>query len=192
MNILALADQPPSRPIGQILAEHQIDLICTLGDFEQSQLQELESVTTIPKIGVYGNHCSGRYFAPLGIKNMHLTTFEFGGLTFGGFEGCVRYKQSLYAKMYTQEEAAELLKDFPRVDVLLTHCPAFGINDEPDDAAHQGFKALRVYLETKKPAYHFHGHTYPPADQLVARFHETNIFYVTGSRIVAVDAHPTY
>jgi Icc-related predicted phosphoesterase len=186
MTILALADQPPSRSVKQILAENRIDLICTLGDFEQSQLQELASVTTIPKIGIYGNHCSGMYFGPLGIKNMHLATFEFGGLTFGGFEGCVRYKQSVYAKMYTQEEATELLKDFPRVDVLLTHCPAFGINDEPDEVAHQGFKALRVYLETKKPAYHFHGHTYPPANQLVTSFGETKIVYVTGEKIVSI------
>jgi len=47
----------------------------------------------------------------LEILNMHLKTFEYQGLIFGGFEGCVRYKNDPYAKMYTQEEASELLLD---------------------------------------------------------------------------------
>jgi Icc-related predicted phosphoesterase len=118
------------------------------------------------------------YFEPLGITNMHLKTLEFSGLTFGGFEGCVRYKDDPYAKMYTQEEATELLKDFPHVDVMLTHCPPYRINDEPEELAHQGYKALREYIEQKKPRYLLHGHTYPTAENITRKFIDTEIIYV--------------
>lgn len=186
MKILAISDRPPREKIKAILDQHAIEMICTLGDLDHFSLTELESIMNIPKLGVYGNHDSGMYFEPLGIRNMHLTTFEYGGLVFGGFEGCVRYKQDPYAKMYTQEEASALLKDFSRVDVLLAHCPPYGVNDEPEELAHQGYAALREYVETKKPKYLFHGHTYPTSENLVTRFAETEIIYVYADRVVEI------
>jgi len=186
MKILAIADRPPKEKIQTILDTHHIDIVCVLGDLEQLSLFELGGVQDIPKIGVYGNHCSGAYFEPLGITNVHLKTFDFGGVTFGGFEGCVRYKDDPSATMYTQEEATEMLKDFPYVDVMLTHAPPYGINDESDSLSHQGYKALREYLERKKPKYLLHGHTYPTSEQVVTKFVDTTIFYVYEDKIVEV------
>jgi Icc-related predicted phosphoesterase len=187
MKILAIADRPPSKRIKDILHEHSdISLICTLGDLDYFDLIELADIQHIPKIGVYGNHDSGTYFENLGIINLHLKTFQFGGYTFGGFQGSVRYKENPYAIMYTQEEAFELLKDFPYVDVMIAHCPPYGINDEPEELAHQGFKALREYIETKKPKYFFHGHTYPREEKLITKFCETQIIYVYGEKIVEI------
>lgn len=183
MKILAIADRPPREKIKTILDKNPVEMIFTLGDLDQLSLTELESITDIPKLGVYGNHDSGMYFEPLGITNMHLKTFEFGGLLFGGFEGCVRYKNDRDAKMYMQEEAAELLKDFPRVDVMLVHCPPYGVNDEPE-VAHQGFKALREYVEQKKPKYLLHGHTYPTAENITTKLGETEIIYVYEDKII--------
>jgi Icc-related predicted phosphoesterase len=188
MQILAIADRPPREKIKSILDKNPVDLICTLGDLDQFSLSELVDIKNIPKIGVYGNHCSGMYFEPLGITNMHLKTFEIGGLVFGGFEGCVRYKKDPSVKMYTQEEASELLKDFPHVDVMLTHCPPYGVNDEPNELAHQGFKALREYVERKKPKYLLHGHTYPSSENLVTRFADTEIVYVYEDKLVEVQS----
>ena len=184
MKILAIADRAPREKIKSILDKNPVELICTLGDLDQFSLTELADINNIPKFGVYGNHCSGMYFEPLGITNMHLKTFEFGGLVFGGFEGCVRYKNDSYAKMYTQEEATELLKDFPRVDVMLVHCPPYGVNDEPEELAHQGYKALREYVEQKKPKYLLHGHTYPTAENMVKKFADTEIIYVYEDKLV--------
>ncbi len=184
MKILAIADRPPREKIKSILKKTPVELICTLGDLDQFSLAELQDITNIPKLGVYGNHCSGSYLEPLGIANMHLKTFSYGGFLFGGFEGCVRYKNDPYAKMYTQEEAAELLKDFPRVDVMLVHCPPYGINDDPTDVSHQGYKALRDYVELQKPKYLLHGHTYPTEETLVTHFSDTKIVYVYEDRII--------
>ena len=185
MKILAIADRAPKESIRIVLErEPAIDLVCTLGDLDLFSLIELKDIHDIPKIGVYGNHCSGRYFDELGIKNMHLSTFAYNGLLFGGFEGSVRYKSDPYALLYTQEEASHMLADFPRVDVMLCHCPPYGINDEPDEISHQGFKALRKYIETYTPKYLLHGHTYPTGNNLVTEYHGTNIIYVYSDTIV--------
>ena len=184
MKILAIADRAPSKSILSLVKENSVELICTLGDLDFFALQELEKINDIPKIGVYGNHCSGQYFDSLGIKNLHLQTFEYKGLVFGGFEGSLRYKESSYAKMYTQEESQTLLKDFSRVDVMLAHSPPFGINDEKDSTSHQGLIGLKEYVENKKPKYFLHGHTYPDAENLVLKYQDTNIIYVFGEKII--------
>ncbi|MBI4433537.1 metallophosphoesterase [Candidatus Uhrbacteria bacterium] len=187
LRILAIADRPPQRPIAETLAARSIDAIITLGDLGLAELRGLDAVTHIPKMGVYGNHCSGTYFPQLGITNLHRTTVMYRGVTFGGFEGSVRYKQSPYSKMYSQEEADALLADAPRVDVLCVHCPPYGINDEPDDLAHQGFRALRMYCENQRPKYLLHGHTYPTEQQLVRRYQDTEIIYVFSDRVLELD-----
>lgn len=184
MRILAIADRPPRRKIKEILTETPVNLICLLGDLDFFDLKELQDINDIPKIGVYGNHCSGMYFDSLGIKNMHLQTFEFQNVLFGGFEGSVRYKESPTAKMYTQEEAKEMLADFPRVDIFLSHAPPYGINDEPETLSHQGFLAIREYIENKKPKYLLHGHTYPDSENSTSLYKETNIIYVFEDKIV--------
>ncbi len=186
MTILAIADRPARESIKTILSRQPVDLICTLGDLGYYELIDLQYVTDIPKIGIYGNHCSGNYFDQLGIQNMHLRTWEFQGLTFGGFEGSVRYKESATAKMYTQEEAQVLLKDFSRVDVMLVHCPPYGVNDDTTDLAHTGFLALRDYIERQQPTYIFHGHTYPTTETLVTKYLNTNIVYVYQDKIVSI------
>lgn len=185
MRILAIADRPPSRPIHEILREEPVDVIVTLGDLELSDIRSLEAVATIPKLGVYGNHCSGMYMEDLGITNMHLKIQEVNGIVFGGFEGCVKYKDSS-AKMYTQEDASRLLATFPRVDVMLAHCPPLGINDDQTDIAHTGYAGLREYAERERPAYLFHGHTYPKESELATTLGDTKIIYVFGHKIITL------
>lgn len=184
MKFLVIADRPPVEPIKDTLAREDIDAILTLGDLELQEIRYLEMVTDIPKLGVYGNHCSGSYFDPLGITNMHMCSMELNGVTFGGIEGCVRYKNSPTAKMYTQEEVTEMLADFPAVDVMLSHAPPYGVNDEPDDPTHAGYRGLRTYVEQHHPSLLLHGHTYPSEQEQVHRLGSTRIEYVYGSRII--------
>jgi len=180
---LCIADRPPRKSILAWVQEHPIDLIITLGDLEYLQIVELGQITNIPKIGVYGNHCTPGYMEDLGIFNLHLQTFEFNGISFGGFEGSPRYKHDPYAKMYTDDEAAILLQQLPNVDVLISHSPPRGINDE-DDPAHIGFQALRTYIEQKQPRYFLHGHTYPKPEALITKHLTTEIIYVNGDQLV--------
>jgi len=182
MKILVIADRAPEEDPQIVVQREGVDLVVTLGDLDLVSLAGLREVKTIPKIGVYGNHCSGTYFDSLGIQNMHLATWEFSGLTFGGFQGSLRYKPNPYAIMYTQEEASDMLKDFPYVDVMLAHSPPFGIHDEPGDLSHEGLHGLRDYIDRMHPRYFLHGHTYVAPDLLVTPHGDTQVVFVYGQR----------
>ena len=188
MKILAIADAAPLEELSKIVSEEDIDIICTLGDLSSFYLKDLLRIKDVPKIGVYGNHCSGNYFEKLGIKDMHLKTFKYKGFLFGGFEGSVRYKESVYAKMYTQAEAIEIIKNFPYVDIMISHSPPYGINDELNDAAHTGFIALKNYVEETKPKFLLHGHTYPVIENEIIKYHETGIIYVYREKVIDLEA----
>lgn len=183
MKVLVIADHRPKIDISFVVEREGIELIITLGDLTREDIIALTTITNIPKIGVYGNHCSGTYMSELGIWNMHRKFWDFKGYRFGGFEGCVRYKDNPQAVMYTQEEANSLMKNFPYVDIFISHCPPRGINDE-DEVAHQGFDALRTYLDRKRPKIWLHGHTYPTAETLVKNYSTTRIEYVSEYKIL--------
>jgi len=184
MKILALADKSPGLRLDYFIAENHIDLVITLGDLIREDLLTLENVA-IPKIGVYGNHDSGNYMPEFGILNLHMATWDFRGLKFGGFEGCVRYKENPDAIMYSQSQASAMFANFPPVDVFLAHCPPRGINDE-EEIAHQGWDGLRAYLERTPPRVLFHGHTYPTAENLVREFNGCRIEYVFKYKVVEI------
>lgn len=61
--------------------------------------------------------------------------------------------------MSTQEYCSAVMSEVPHADVLITHCPPRGIDDN-DDPAHYGFDGLREWVDLEKPKCIFHGHTY--------------------------------
>lgn len=187
LKIMAIADRRPQQSLKELCELQNPDVIVTLGDLDMFEIRDLELITDRPKLGVYGNHCSGMYFEELGIVNMHLETVSVQGVVFGGFEGCVRYKESKTAKMYTQDEAKELLTNYPYVDVMLTHCPPYGINDEPDELTHMGFLGLRSYLDNVHPKHWFHGHTYPKEGEQIFEHNGTQIHYVSGVEVLTIE-----
>jgi Icc-related predicted phosphoesterase len=186
MKVLAISDKNPLIDIKSVVNQEGIELIITLGDLIREDLLPLASIKDIPKIGVYGNHDSGTYMPELGIWDMHRKIWEYKGLRFGGFQGCVRYKENPDAIMYTQEEAEKLMTGFPPVDIFLSHCPPYGINDEPEEVAHQGFRALRSYLDNYHPKVWFHGHTYPSEQDIVRQYQSTRIEYVFRYRVIEI------
>ena len=185
MKVLAIADRPPRTPLPETIERERPDLIVTLGDLDMYALRGLDTVTDVPKLGVYGNHCSGNYFPEFGIGNMHHATKEVQGVVFGGFEGSIRYKAG-DSPMYTEEEATALLADFPYVDVLLTHSPPRGVHDE-SDPAHQGFEALRDYVLRVQPTYLLHGHTYTSLGTQESLLGRTKIVHVYADQILELD-----
>lgn len=185
MNILAIADRSPKIDIISTINEKEIDIVITLGDLDRWDLLPLKEISSVPKIGIYGNHDSGTYMPELGIWDMHLKLWDFQGLRFGGFQGCVRYKNNPDAIMCTQEEAQQLMQNFPKVDVFISHCPPRGINDE-EEIAHQGFDALRLYIDTQQPKVWLHGHTYPTEENIVKQHGPTRIEYVYEHKVLTI------
>jgi Icc-related predicted phosphoesterase len=180
---LVLADEPPYVPLARLL-KRDVDVVLCLGDLSRQDLEPLADLR-LPKLGVHGNHDDGGEFTGLGIESIHLRRVEVGGLCFGGFSGSHEYhRDPRYT--WTQKESKKLLSKLGHVDVLLSHSPPFGINDDPDDPAHVGLVGLREYVEREHPAMLLHGHTYPPLP--VERFGETQVRHVRGHRFVTLPA----
>ena len=136
VRVLALADEPPPRPIPELVADLRPELILLLGDLEPAWTEGLAAVT-VPKIGVHGNHDLPGALADVGAGDAHLRRLEAGGLTFSGFAGSPRYSRDGRFE-WTQEEAERLIAGLPGADVLLTHSPPAGVNDDPSDRVHSG------------------------------------------------------
>lgn len=183
MKILTISDRKPDN-LKEILNNNTFDLIITLWDLEYYDIRELE-FTNIPKIWVYWNHCTRWYMEMYNIIDLHLKTFELKWIVFWWFEWCVRYK-SRWDFQYTQEEANELIKSLPKVDVLICHCPPKSINDNDDDA-HIWFEATKNYIDIFKPKALLHWHTYDNNWDFVKRYWDTDIYYVEKSKIIEIN-----
>jgi uncharacterized protein len=184
MKVLALADRPVPIDPAKLALHQGVDAVVTLGDLQPSWIEPLERLR-LPKLGVYGNH-DGAYMAALGVTDLHLRRAEIGGVSFAGFEGCVRYREGPH--QYTQEEAALLARGLPPADVLVCHAPPAGINDEPGDRAHEGFEGLREWVRANVPRLVLHGHTHPRPGGGIRRMGQMQILHVSGARIVEVRA----
>lgn len=185
MRVLALADRPPHPDPRAYLAQNRVDAILCLGDLQPSWLEGIADAGQ-PKLGVYGNHDEKPYMDEVGIEDLHLSRRVLDGVRFAGFEGCVRYKPK-GGRQYTQEQARKMVRKLPAADVLLCHCPPFGVNDDPDDHAHVGWLALRDWVEEHQPRYLLHGHTYPQPGRVVSRVGETQVLYVHGLRRLTLE-----
>jgi uncharacterized protein len=182
MQILALADEPPHAPLAELAAASQPDLVVLLGDLEPAWTDGLDRIE-LPKLGVRGNHDADGALEALGAEDLHLRRVELGGLSFSGFGGSPRYS-SEGGNEWTEEEAAELVERLPAADVLLTHTPPAGVNDEPDDPVHRGSDALREWVERHPPAWLLHGHTLPHPGRRVHRLADTRVVHVRGAMML--------
>jgi uncharacterized protein len=188
VRLLALADRPFHADPAMLAAQHDVDAVVCLGDLQPSWLETLDRVT-LPKLGVYGNHDDEPYMDWFGVDNVHMRQIELdGGLSVCGFEGCVTYRRSCgkVGPSCSQREARRLLRKLPPADLLLCHCPPYGINDDPEDPVHTGFTALREWVLEHRPRMLLHGHTYPRPCALDTRLGDTRVVYVNGAQIVEI------
>ena len=185
MRVLVIADRPPRPDPRVYLAQQRVDAILCLGDLQVSWREGIAE-TALPKLGVYGNHDEEPYMESAGIEDVHLRAVALGGARFAGFEGCVRY-QPRGGRQYTRAQAGRMVRRLPGAEVLLCHCPPWGVNDDPEDPAHVGWVALRDWVEEHEPRYLLHGHTYPRPGRRVTRVGETEVVYVAGLRAVELE-----
>jgi uncharacterized protein len=72
----------------------------------------------------------------------------------------------------------------PPADVLLCHCPPYGVNDDAQDPAHVGFRGLRHWVEREVPRHLLHGHTHPTPPRVATRLGETAVHWVSGAALL--------
>jgi len=90
--------------------------------------------------------------------------FVYRGVRILGLGGSMKYKEGDH--QYTEwDMRMRVIKVFPKIlknkgfDILVTHAPAFEINDGAD-LPHRGFKVFRQLMEKYRPKYFLHGHVH--------------------------------
>ena len=167
MKILVLADKE-SESLWDYFDKSKlenIDLIISCGDLDSHYLSFLASFTHAPVLYVHGNHDAAyKTIPPEGCICIDDKIYTFNGIRILGLGGSLRYKDGTY--QYSQYDMnARILRLTPQLlrrrgfDILITHAPAYGLNDG-DDLPHKGFTGFVKLLDKYKPKYFIHGHVH--------------------------------
>jgi Icc-related predicted phosphoesterase len=173
VKILAVSDQVLERIYTLASNGHfqDVELILGCGDLPYTYLEYLLTILNVPMFYVPGNHDPRSAQASAeGGTNLDLKIIRHNKFLIGGFGGSIRYRPD-GINQYSQPEA--YLRAFsllPRLvlnrlqygralDILISHSPPFGIQDD-SDPAHNGLKALNWLIRVAEPRYLFHGHTH--------------------------------
>jgi len=186
VRVLALADRRPPLDPALMAEQMGVDAVVCLGDLDRAWIESLAGLRGVPRVGVHGNHDPRDVLREVDVEDLEGRRTSLNGLTVAGFAGCVRYGGG-GAYHYTQKEAAKLARRLPAADVLITHCPPRGINDDPDDPAHVGFEGLLDWVRRHRPRHLLHGHTHPLGGQVMDRFEDTKVHWVSGARVITLD-----
>lgn len=167
MKILAIADEESAWLWDHFEKEklEGIDLIISCGDLDPRYLSFLATFTSAPVLYVHGNHDEKyRDIPPDGCICIDDTIYVHNGVRILGLGGSMRYRNGEF--QYTEWDmkrrvgrlAFKLFKN-RGFDILVTHAPAYELNDARD-LPHQGFKVFLKLLEKYKPRFFLHGHVH--------------------------------
>lgn len=162
---------------------NEYDLIISCGDLDKDYLTFIATFAHAPVLYVNGNHDGkNENDVPEGCFCIEDTVYNFNGIKILGLGGSMRYNQG--KNQYTQKEMDRRLlrlkmkfKLNKGVDILVTHAPAYQINDGKD-IAHTGFKAFTKILDQYSPKYFIHGHihqNYGSGFKRVSKYKDTTI-----------------
>ncbi len=167
MKILVLADVT-SKYLYDFYEEGKLDsydLILSAGDLPSVYLSFLVTFAKCPVFYIRGNHDT--YYdekPPEGCECVEDRILTYQGIRILGLGGSMRYHPG--PDQYTEKEMQRRVRKlwFPLLknrgfDILLTHAPAKGINDQPD-LPHHGFDAFNTLMEKYNPRYMVHGHVH--------------------------------
>jgi len=130
-----------------------IDFIISSGDYQENYPFPKEA------IGIYGNHDVDPNHSLISVNH---EIKQYKGMSFLGIEGVFcgekRYKSPRKRPYHQLEsEVARCLSKMDYVTFFITHERAFEIFDDKFNT-HPGNKALRKYIDEKKPKFYISGH----------------------------------
>lgn len=167
MKILAIADEETSY-LWENFDKSKLEgaeLIISCGDLDPRYLSFLATFAAVPVLYVRGNHDS-KYdrIPPEGCICIDDTVYVHEGIRILGLGGSMRYKPG--GDQYTEKEMQRRIRRLRRklflkkgFDILVTHAPAYQINDARD-LPHQGFAAFVDLMEKYRPRLFLHGHVH--------------------------------
>ena len=167
MKILALADEE-SAYLWDYFEKSKlegIDLIISCGDLNPKYLSFLATFTSAPVIYVHGNHDKKyKNIPPEGCICIEDEIYVYKGVRILGLGGSMKYNSD--ECQYTEREMRKRVRKLrwklfrsKGFDILVTHAPAFGLNDG-DDLPHRGFQVFNTLIEKYNPKYFLHGHVH--------------------------------
>lgn len=185
MRILAIADEE-SRYLWDFYDKEKlegIDLILSAGDLDPEYLSFLVTFASGPVLYVRGNHDDKyRWKPPEGCICIEDQIYVYKGIRILGLGGSMRYHPG--ENQYTEKEMKHRVKKLwfsllrrRGFDILLTHAPAYQLNDGRD-LPHQGFQVFRTLMEKYKPKFFIHGHvhmSYGRQHKRYDKYEETHI-----------------
>lgn len=142
-----------------------IDLIISCGDLDPRYLSFLVTFASCPLLYVHGNHDT-KYASipPDGCICIDDRIYVHEGVRILGLGGSMRYRDGDY--QYTEKEMKKRVKKlrYPLFknrgfDILVTHAPAYQINDGRD-LPHQGFQVFVELMDRYSPKFFLHGHVH--------------------------------
>ncbi|MBO4863230.1 MAG: metallophosphoesterase [Eubacterium sp.] len=167
MRILTLADME-SKYLWDFFEKSKlegIDLILSAGDLAHEYLEFLATYSKAPVLYIHGNHDT-KYIddPPLGCICIDDDIYVYNGVRIMGLGGSMCYNYGSF--QYTEKDMyMRYLKLKPKlwrrkgIDILLTHAPAYGLNDGTD-LPHMGFKCFNKIMDKYEPSLFVHGHVH--------------------------------
>ena len=143
-----------------------IDLIISCGDLPQEYLSFFVTLCNVPLLYVMGNHDKNfDVKPPEGCTCIEDTIYVYQGIRILGLGGSMQYIPGT-PNQYTEgqmrrriQKLAFSLWRHKGFDILVTHAPAYQVNDLPD-LPHRGFAAFLPLLDKYRPKFFIHGHVH--------------------------------
>ena len=143
----------------------EFGLILACGDLHREYLEFLVTMARCPLVYVRGNHDDALMEEPPeGCICVEDTIVALGGVRILGLGGSYRYRDG--ENMYTEWQMRRRIRKvqlqlwkYGGFDILLTHAPAWRINDL-DSLSHRGFGCFVKLLDKYRPKYFVHGHVH--------------------------------
>lgn len=167
MKILAIADEE-SAYLWDYFEKSKlegIDLIISCGDLDPTYLSFLATFTSAPVIYVHGNHDKAySHTPPEGCICIEDKIYVYKGIRILGLGGSMEYTsgEHQYTEAAMRKRVRKLRRQLFRnkgFDILVTHAPAFGLNDG-EDLPHRGFEVFNTLMDKYNPKYFLHGHVH--------------------------------
>lgn len=142
-----------------------IDLIISCGDLAPQYLSFLATFAKVPVLYIKGNHdyCYDET-PPDGCISIDDDIYVHNGVRIMGLGGCkcydygpLQYTEKDMKKRYRKLKGK--LRKNKGIDILVTHAPAYELNDSKD-LPHSGFKVFIEIMDKYKPKLYAHGHVH--------------------------------
>ena len=185
MEILVVADEE-----SKILYDYykpgmldDIDLILACGDLKAGYLSFLVTMSHAPVLYVCGNHDHYDKHSMNGCICVEDDIYVYKGVRILGLGGSMQYiprSENQYTERAMSKRIRRLWWKLFRnggFDILMTHAPAFELNDM-EDLPHRGFKSFLKLMDRYKPKFFVHGHihaTYGSRFKRLDHYKETTV-----------------